>query len=209
MTAEELAARCLVAADARSLPVDVLRMLRLTRGTMVFTPDQARAMGVPAEDLSALSAATPAVVFDRTTPAEGRQRIVCWLPESSPARLRRTLAHELGHIAWKHHPTGPEICHTGPQERAAEAFARDLLAPPCLLDRLRGRVDSLRALAWIFGLSAADAQRLWPRFFVGGPEKLSSLPPALEEAVAERLLGPALERLRMITKDERKTENDT
>lgn len=198
MTPEELAARCLVAAGVRSLPVDVPRILRLIPGTFLFTPDRARAMGAPPAALAALSPEVPAVTFAVT--ADGtRRRIVCCLPGAGAARLRMTLAHELGHIVCRHRGTG------GREEREADAFARALLAPPCLLERLREEIGSVRALAWAFGLTAGEAERAFVRRIRGGER--AKIPPDLADTVAENLLAPVRERLRAGHKHEQKIEN--
>ena len=73
----------------------------------------------------------------------------------SLCRQRFTVAHELGHLALGH-AVAPEGRPDPPAERAANAFAAELLSPACVLRALQ--VDSPGQIAWLCGLSGQAAQ---------------------------------------------------
>lgn len=72
-----------------------------------------------------------------------------------PDRRNFTVAHELGHIYLSHRTDSPR------QEKAADIFAAELLAPRCMLWELHQRFDFVppELVQEIFGLSASMAKR--------------------------------------------------
>lgn len=63
-----------------------------------------------------------------------RQPVIIYRDEEKPERCRFTIAHELGHIFLGHtlnNENGED------EEKAANIFARDLLAPACVLHELK------------------------------------------------------------------------
>lgn len=63
---------------------------------------------------------------------------IIYADEQSPQRCRFTIAHELGHIFLGHlfKADGNGFATTDDAERSANVFARDLLAPACVLHEL-------------------------------------------------------------------------
>lgn len=125
--AAEAAARFLVDNRVTSLPVSPQRLLHACPDTRVYTVDLAAdALGIPAVQLQNLFRGADAVTFRRR-----EQYIVVFRADGNPARLRFTLAHELGH----------RLLHPGEastsDEAEADCFASHLLCPAPLLDRLR------------------------------------------------------------------------
>lgn len=135
--AAAMAYRVLAAQKVDTLPVDPLALLRACRDTCVYTLQEAAdALGVSETALDQLLAASEAETWVRESTG---QYVVCYRPGGNPARLRFTLAHELGHRVLGH--TGREY----PAEREADCFASHLLCPEPVLQRLRERVGDLRA----------------------------------------------------------------
>ena len=127
--AAEMAYRLLLRHGDGHLPVDPLAMLRKCRDVAVFTQDEAaQALGIaPPLDDNAQAITWP-------IPRDGRlYRVVCYRTDGNPARLRFTLAHELGHIALRHTEASPRA------EREADTFASHLLMPRPVIDCLKER----------------------------------------------------------------------
>lgn len=63
---------------------------------------------------------------------------IIYADDQSPQRCRFTIAHELGHIFLGHlfAKNGKGFATTDDAERSANVFARDLLAPACVLHEL-------------------------------------------------------------------------
>lgn len=63
---------------------------------------------------------------------------IVYADEQSPQRCRFTIAHELGHIFLGHlfNDSGNGFATTDDAEHSANVFARDLLAPACVLHEL-------------------------------------------------------------------------
>lgn len=183
MSPQELAARCLLRVEMRTLPVDVRLMVALTRGTYLYTVDQALFAGAKPEDLAVITPSVPAATCEWQADSPMDRRTVVYLPEADPVRLRFTLAHELGHIALKH-GRGP----TPRMERDADAFARALLMPPPLVRALLRERGALYAeqLAFVFGVSTGLAMNALPA---------PALPPDRETAMCDLLLSAALARI--------------
>ena len=88
---------------------------------------------------------------DGFTLREGRRYIILYndAPHIPDARKRFTLAHELGHYVLRHRSDGEK------QEREANCFARNLLAPYWIADQYGIRFKDYPTA---FGISAAAAR---------------------------------------------------
>lgn len=130
-----------VLADRRitTLPVDPLSLLRQCRRTQVFTRGEA------AEHLGMTDAEFDSIYNEAEafTLVEGkgaaRSYAVVYPVDGNPARLRFTLAHELGHIVLHPHGTDPAA------EKEADVFASHLLCPRPVLQRMAQRFAPLTA----------------------------------------------------------------
>jgi len=125
------------------LPVDPLAILRKCRDLAVYTQEEAaELLGMTPP----LDENTMAVTWSMER--DGRvYRIVCYRTEGNPARLRFTLAHELGHIVLRHAPDDPAA------EREADAFASHLLMPRPVIDMLKAEgplyAEQVEALCFV------------------------------------------------------------
>ena len=186
--AARMAYRALLARSAGTLPVDPLDFLQACRNTRVLTLQAAaEALGVPAEDLAGLFAAGVAAVTLQQRDAERAAYIVVYRPEGNPARLRFTLAHELGHRILGHEGSDPAA------EAEADCFASHLLCPePALqqlLARFGGRIapEQIAAACYVsYGCALTVLRRERP-----------DLPADLLTAVG-RLFAPAVDLYRPI-----------
>jgi Zn-dependent peptidase ImmA (M78 family) len=93
----------------------------------------------------------PTVSPDGFTLREGRRYIILYndAPHIPDARKRFTLAHELGHYILRHRTDGEK------QEREANCFARNLLAPYWIADQNGIR---FKDYPQVFGISATAAR---------------------------------------------------
>lgn len=73
----------------------------------------------------------------------------------NPFRISFTIAHELGHIYLEHKRDNQE------QEKEADIFAAELLAPRCMLWELSNRYDTIppELVQEVFGVSASMAKK--------------------------------------------------
>ncbi len=73
-----------------------------------------------------------------TTLMQNDKLYIVYADEQSPQRCRFTIAHELGHIFLGHlfAKNGKGFAITDDAEHSANVFARDLLAPACVLHEL-------------------------------------------------------------------------
>lgn len=184
MTAEEnraaqLAARVLLARRTSALPVDPLAILRVCRDTRVYTREAAvEALDLPSDDLLRHEDA----VTLRMPLGEKLHYVVVYRTDGNPARLRFTLAHELGHRILGH--TGS----TPPEERAADAFAGHLLCPEPVVRRLRALSADDRDAADRIAV-ACYVSRSCARLTLRRPE--AELPPDVAAALDD-LFAPIL-----------------
>lgn len=74
-----------------------------------------------------------------TTLMQNDKLYIVYADEQSPQRCRFTIAHELGHIFLGHlfRKNGYGFVTTDDAEHSANVFARDLLAPACVLHELQ------------------------------------------------------------------------
>lgn len=74
-----------------------------------------------------------------TTLMQNDKLYIVYADEQSPQRCRFTIAHELGHIFLGHlfKADGNGFLKTDEAEHSANVFARDLLAPACVLHELQ------------------------------------------------------------------------
>ena len=151
--AAAMAYRVLAARKIRQLPVDPLPILRACRDTCVYT-------AVEAADVLQLSSREAASLFtdaDALTwrfQENGKMRyITIYRPDGNPARLRFTLAHELGHRLLNHEGS------TLAEEREADCFASHLLCPEPALRRMADqcRKTAPERIATAFYVSRACA----------------------------------------------------
>ncbi len=157
-----LAARCLLRAGLRDLPADPRLMLCFCRGTYVYTVDQALRAKAEPEKLSLLGEGLAAVTWNDPQPDGSCRRVVVYVPDADPVRLRFSLAHELGHIALKHSGIAAAGARRSPaEERAADEFARWLLMAPALVRAVRRERGALYAeqMTAVFGVSLREALR--------------------------------------------------
>jgi len=137
--AVRMAYRVLAAREIRTLPVEPLLLLRACRNTVVMTAEEAAdTCGVPLTAFDREFAEADAFTLCRRTERD-EQYIVVYRPGGNPARLRFTLAHELGHRVLGHVGTGDA------QEREADCFASHLLCPEPVIRGLRKRFGELSA----------------------------------------------------------------
>lgn len=174
---ERYAYRALVARRVRDLPVLPLSMLHACRNTRVMTiAEAAEALSLHPTHLDALMDGADAITFREPGPED--RCIVVYRPGGHPARLRFTLAHELGHRLLGH--TG----QSAREEREADLFASHLLCPQPVIDRLARRFDPLTAEQ----VAAACYVSLTCARLLASRPRLPDDP--LLDAV-DRLLGPA------------------
>lgn len=149
--AARMAYRALLARQVKRLPIDPLPLLRACRDTRVYTDAEAiEARLVPPEQIRSMFMEADAVTW--RFPSENQVRyIIIYRPAGNPARLRFTLAHELGHRLLGH--TGS----TWAEEQEADCFASHLLCPEPVLRRLTARYGALppEGLAAVFYVSRA------------------------------------------------------
>ena len=126
--AAEMAARVLLARHIDALPVDPLAILRACQDTRVYT--RASAEDVAGSVPDALLADADAVTL-RMEQAGKLHYIVIYRADGNPARLRFTLAHELGHRLLGHRGSG----HA--EEQEADCFASHLLCPEAVVEHFR------------------------------------------------------------------------
>jgi len=154
--AVRMAWRVLLARRIRSLPVDPLPVLRACRDTRVYTDAEAmETQLVPPSQLNLLFVEADAVTW-RFAEDDRVCYIIIYRPGGNPARLRFTLAHELGHRLLGHTGSTPS------EEREADCFASHLLCPEPVMRRLRADCADLspETLAAAFYVSRACARML-------------------------------------------------
>ncbi len=183
--AAAMAYRLLIRAQVRTLPVDPLALLRRCRHTRVCTYEEMQELlALTDAELSRLTG--PAEAFTFRQESEGQaQYLVAYQAEGHPARMRFTLAHELGHRVLGHTGENPS------EEQEADEFANHLLCPrpviACLAERFRPLYAEQVADVCYVSLTCARKVRL------GG-----DIPPSLLRQV-EELLKEAAETAEPVT----------
>ncbi len=153
--AAAMAYRVLIRRGVSALPVHPLEILSACRNTVVWADvTAAEQLKIPREVLLRQLANAEAITFRQTIQGETRF-IVVYREGGNPARLRFTLAHELGH----------RLLHRGDEpdmEREADCFASHLLCPRPTLGRLCARENtfSVEQAAVLAYVSASALQRL-------------------------------------------------
>ena len=102
--------------------------------------------------------ASDADAFCWSGETEGKKvYLICYNDAGMPARIRFTLAHELGHLLMNHHDRSDEAA-----EREADCFAQHLLLPrPAVCRLLKNRSDvSREELERLFFVSSGCVMRL-------------------------------------------------
>ena len=178
------ACRALLARRVDSLPVDPLSLLRSCRNTAVYTLDALMEAADAHLQDRVSSAFRDADAISCTHEYEGETRYVTvYRADGNPARLRFTLAHELGHRVLRH--TGKDPA----EEREADCFASYLLCPEPVLQLLAsvpdGAVERIATACYV-SRSCAKAALRRPQSLVQ-PSELAQL---------ENLLMPVLENLK-------------
>ena len=144
--AAAMAYRVLIRRGGSALPVHPLEILSACRNTVVWADvTAAEQLKIPREALLRQLANAEAITFRQTIQGETRF-IVVYREGGNPARLRFTLAHELGH----------RLLHRGDEpdmEREADCFASHLLCP-------RENTFSVEQAAVLAYVSASALQRL-------------------------------------------------
>lgn len=137
--AAAMAYRILNEQQITALPVNPLMLLRKCRNTQVMTSaEAAEALELTSEEFDQRMGTPEALTF-RMKKDGSLHYIVVYRPDGNPARLRFTLAHELGHRALRHEGAGRW------EEQEADCFASHLLCPRPALDLLAQRFDPLSA----------------------------------------------------------------
>ncbi len=135
--AAAMAYRVLIRRGVSALPVYPLEILSACRNTVVWADvTAAERLKIPREVLLQQLANAEAITFRQNIQEETRF-IVVYLEGGNPARLRFTLAHELGH----------RLLHRGDKpnmEREADCFASHLLCPRPTMGRLCARENTFR-----------------------------------------------------------------
>lgn len=114
--------QCLIDYKVNSLPVKVSRIAKQADITLLRNS----AVNLLSENESG----TTLMQYDKL--------YIIYADEQSPQRCRFTIAHELGHIFLGHlfKTDGNGFATTDDAEHSANVFARDLLAPACVLHEL-------------------------------------------------------------------------
>lgn len=114
--------QCLIDYNIDSLPVKVSRIAKQTDIVLLNNS----AVNLLSENESGI------------TLMQDDKLYIVYADEQSPQRCRFTIAHELGHIFLGHlfAKNGKGFATTDDAERSANVFARDLLAPACVLHEL-------------------------------------------------------------------------
>lgn len=123
--AEEAAYRLL--AEDFCLPASPLEFLRRRKDVVIQTyADAAESLGMTEEQFERKFGRADAFTLCQDT-AAGKRYIVSYRSGGNPARLRFTLAHELGHIILAHAASGAA------EEKEADHFASCFLCPSPVL----------------------------------------------------------------------------
>ena len=175
--AAAMAYRVLIRRGVSALPVHPLEILSACRNTVVWADvTAAERLKIPREALLRQLANAEAITFRQTIQEETRF-IVVYREGGNPARLRFTLAHELGHRRFASscvscarrftlaHELGHRLLHRGDEpnmEREADCFASHLLCPRPTMGRLCARENtfSVEQAAVLAYVSASALQRL-------------------------------------------------
>lgn len=114
--------QCLIDYNIDSLPVKVSRIAKQTDIVLLNNS----AVNLLSENESGI------------TLMQDDKLYIVYADEQSPQRCRFTIAHELGHIFLGHlfAKNGKGFATTDDAEHSANVFARDLLAPACVLHEL-------------------------------------------------------------------------
>ncbi len=135
--AERMAWRVLFARSITALPVEPLPILKACRDTCVMTSHEAADdLSLPQDQVDRLFDEADAITMRRQHQGS-TQYLVIYRSGGNPARLRFTLAHELGHRLLGHTGEGAA------EEREADHFASHLLCPEPVMSRLRSRFGDL------------------------------------------------------------------
>ena len=182
--AANMAARVLLRGDGR-LPVEPLPFLKACRDTRVYSLAAAvDALGMPEERLSSLLRDADAITL-RMTAGDSFYYIVLYRCDGHPARLRFTLAHELGHRLLGHTGVDPA------EEREADCFASHLLCPEPVLrlfaDDAAGAAERIAKACYVSYSCARVALHREP----------AALPPDRLSALTEHF-APALTALKLL-----------
>ena len=184
--AAAMAAKALAARGGEMLPVSPLSMLHACRDTRVYTMEEAvEVEGIPRVQLESLFRLLDAVTY-RIEEGGTPRYVVVFRSDGNPARLRFTLAHELGH----------RILHNGEltaaAEREADCFASHLLCPESVVRRIRERAMDLATavdcIAEICYVSRACARAALTRERILLPEALRNAMESFAEKALERCL---------------------
>lgn len=170
--AANLAYRVLLERGVDALPVDPLALLKACRQLSVLTFEQAaEGLDLSAEEFVRRFGDSEAFVLRDD---QGRSVLV-YRADGNPARLRFTLAHELGHIVLGH------CGSTRADEQEADCFANHLLCPRPVLEAALRSDQSFtpEKAARLFYVSAACARTVLR-------EARGFASPDLFEAVAQR-----------------------
>ncbi|MBQ2954268.1 MAG: ImmA/IrrE family metallo-endopeptidase [Clostridia bacterium] len=174
-----MAAKVLVARRVTSLPVSPLAMLHACRDTRVYTMEGAvEAAGISRAELERLFRLTDAVTYWYDEGAT-RQCAVIFREDGNPARMRFTLAHEMGHRVLRHQGMGER------EEREADCFASHLLCPEAVVRRICERAANPEAaidrIAEVCYVTRACARAAVARRRIALPSQLQA---AMEDLAA-------------------------
>lgn len=181
--AATLACRVLLARRVDALPVEPLTLLRACRDTAVYTLEHARdVLDLPQPAFTALLRDADAASYRMQT-TDGARYVIVYRADGNPARLRFTLAHELGHRLLGH--TGVDAA----EEREADCFASHLLCPEPVLRLLSAfpgdAAERVATACYVSRTCARTSLRRRPSLMA--PEMIADL---------EKQLHPVLESLK-------------
>lgn len=133
--------QCLIDYNIDSLPVKVSRIAKQTDIVLLKNS----AVNLLSENESGI------------TLMQNDKFYIVYADEQSPQRCRFTIAHELGHIFLGHlfKADGNGFLKTDEAEHSANVFARDLLAPACVLHELQALTSAAIANLCDISLEAA------------------------------------------------------
>lgn len=153
--AAEKAYRCLLRLNTDRLPIRPEAILQLCRGTALYTYQEAmQVLGMTSDAFERQFGGGEGFTW-RVELSDGTTRyLVCYRADGNRARLRFTLAHELGHIVLHHRGASPG------EETEADCFAAHLLCPRPFLRKMQLAGMDASALAAAFYVSDGVIQRL-------------------------------------------------